>query len=70
MKVRVFSLPLLVGYALAGIAEILFPNPPTSKAMLEVLDHDDNVDPLPACSELDIRLTPLESMLESIVSFK
>ena len=70
VKVRVFSLPLLVGYALAGIAEILFPNPPTSKAMLEVLDHDDNVDPLPACSELDIRLTPLESMLESIVSFK
>jgi len=55
---------------LAGIAEILLPNPPTSKAMLEVLDHDDNVDPLPACSELDIRLTPLESMLESIVSFK
>ena len=70
VKVRVFSLPLLLGYALAGIAEILLPNPTISKAMLEVLDHDDNVDPLPACSELDIRLTPLESMLESIVFFK
>ena len=70
VKVKVFSLPLLLGYALAGIAEILLPNPPISKAMLEVLDHDDNVDPLPACSELDIRLTPLESMLESIVFFK
>ena len=70
VKVRVFSLPLFLGYALAKIAEILLTNPPTSKAMLEVLDHDDNVDPLPACSELDIQLTPLESMLESIVSFK
>ena len=70
VKVRVFSLPLFLGYALAKIAGILLTNPPTSKAMLEVLDHDDNVDPLPACSELDIQLTPLESMLESIVSFK
>ena len=70
VRVRIFSLPLFLGYSLAGIAEILFTNPPISKAMLGVLDHDDNIDPLPACNELGIELTPLDSMLESTISVK
>ena len=67
VKVKVFSLPLLLGNALATILEILFPNPPTSRAMLGVLDHDDNIDPKPACKELGIELTPLEEMLQRTI---
>ena len=69
VKVRVFSLPLALGYALSGVFKFLSANPPLSNAMLGVLDHDDDVDPLPACNELGIELKPLDSMLESIISF-
>ena len=67
VKVKVFSLPLFLGYALARIFEMLFSYPPITSAMLGVLDHDDDIDPLPSCKELDIKLTTLDAMLETTI---
>ncbi len=64
-RVIVFSLPLFLGYGLARIFEILFSNPPISRSMLGVLDHDDVIDPLHSCKELGIELTVLDTMLET-----
>jgi len=67
VKVKVISLPLFLGYTLARVFEILSSNPPISRAMLGVLDHDNDIDPLPACKELAIELTPLDLMLEKTI---
>lgn len=64
---RLISLPIGVGLALAGLFERLGPNPPVTRAMLGVLDHDDRIDPQPAADRLGIRLTPLDVMLERIL---
>ena len=68
VKVKVCSIPLFLGYAFARIFEILFSHPPITTAMLGVLDHDDDIDPLPSCNELGIKLTTLDSMLETTIS--
>ena len=67
VRVIVFSLPLFLGYGLARIFEILFSNPPISRSMLGVLDHDDAIDPLHSCKELGIELTVLDVMLETTI---
>ena len=36
--------------------------------MLGVLEHDDRVDPRPACEALGIQLTPLDDTLRRVVS--
>ena len=36
-------------------------------AMLGVLEHDDQVDPAPACARLGIELTPLDETLKRTV---
>ena len=67
LKVKVISLPLFLGYTLARIFEMLSSSPPISRAMLGVLDHDDDIDPLSACRELEIELTALDKMLERTI---
>lgn len=58
---------LPVPYALARLAarafEALAANPPLTPAMLGVLEHDDRVDPGPACRALGLELTPLAETL-------
>ena len=68
VKVKVFSLPIALGISLAWILEKLFDDPPVTRAMLGVLDHDDNVDPKQTCKQLDIRLTSLEDLLKTIMT--
>ena len=68
VKVKVFSLPIALGIALAWILEKLFDDPPVTRAMLGVLDHDDNVDLKQTCKQLDIRLTSLEDLLKTILT--
>ena len=68
VKVKVCSIPLFLGYALARIFEMLFSHPPMTTAMLGVLDHDDDIDPLPSCDDLGIKLTTLDAMLETTIS--
>jgi NADH dehydrogenase len=62
---RPVVLPLPFGPVrlLARLAERLLPNPPVTATMLEVLEHDDRVDPEPACRALGIGLTPLDETL-------
>lgn len=55
---------LMTGFA--SLAERL-PDPPLSRAMLGVLDHDDDIDPTPACRVLGIALTPLDETLARCV---
>ena len=60
---RVISLPIGLGFALAALLERLSANPPVSRAMLGVLDHDDHIDPGPALKALDLSLTSLNEAL-------
>ncbi|MGE0621754.1 MAG: SDR family oxidoreductase [Pseudomonadales bacterium] len=57
------SLPVSVGMFVAALLERLSDDPPLSRAMLGVLDHDDHIDPSPALSALSLSLTPLDQAL-------
>lgn len=60
---RVIRLPRAVAFAGAWLAERLLADPPVTRAMLDVLDHDDRIDPADACRRLGISLTPLDEAL-------
>ena len=62
-QVSVASVPLALVQAFAWLAERLLAEPPLTTAMLGVLEHDDAIDPGPACARLGIRLTALDEML-------
>ena len=47
--------------------EWLLANPPVTEAMLEVLDHDDDIDPRAACAALNLELTPLDETLRCCI---
>lgn len=66
-SVTTVSLPFEVGRGLARMMEWVLANPPVTAAMLEVLDHDDDIDPRSACEALNIELTPLDEMLERCI---
>ena len=65
--VRVLSLPLWLGHALAWTLEHVTANPPLTRAMLGVLDHDDDIDPAPVPKALGIHLTPLTETLQLVL---
>ncbi len=65
--VTTVSLPFPVGRGLARMMEWLLPNPPVTEAMLEVLDHDDDIDPSAACAALNLELTPLDETLRRCI---
>jgi NADH dehydrogenase len=60
---RVLALPRSLALAGAWLAERLLADPPVTRAMLGVLDHDDRIDPAEACRRLGITLTPLDGTL-------
>ena len=64
--VRVLSVPLWIGQTLAWTLEQATPNPPLTRAMLGVLDHDDNIDPVPAANALRLKLTSLQEALRRV----
>lgn len=59
---RIAPVPWLLASLSARLLGAL-PSPPVTLAMLEVLEHDDRVDPAPACRALGIDLTPLDETL-------
>lgn len=59
----IVPIPLAAVRAFAALAERLAANPPLTRAMLGVLEHDDRVDPGPACRALGLSLTPLDETL-------
>ncbi|MCE2461450.1 MAG: NAD(P)H-binding protein [Pseudomonadales bacterium] len=65
---RIVSLPLGLGYALAWMLERVSDNPPLTRAMLGVLDHDDDIDPQPGAEALGIRLTGLAETLARVAA--
>ncbi|MFM8355399.1 MAG: hypothetical protein ACKOBM_10910, partial [Gammaproteobacteria bacterium] len=67
-RTRVVSLPLTLAYGLAGLCERLLRAPPISRAMLGVLDHDDEIDPAPALAVLGLMLTPLSATLDRVMA--
>lgn len=62
-RTRVVPLPLGLGLAAAALFERTLANPPVTRAMLGVLDHDDRIDPTPAARALEVSLTPLDETL-------
>lgn len=66
--VEIRSVPLWLGMLFAGVLETFRPNPPVTRDMLRILDHDDAIDPLPAANALGIRLTSLDEMLARTVA--
>ncbi len=65
---RQISLPIALGRVVLGLIERLTGNPPVTVAMLDVLDHDDDVDPQPALDTLNMGgLTPLDKALQMVL---
>jgi NADH dehydrogenase len=64
---KIRSLPLGLARAGVGLLESLLPNPPVTRAMLDVLQHDDRVDPRPFCEKLGLTLRPLDTTLADFV---
>jgi uncharacterized protein YbjT (DUF2867 family) len=64
---RIVPLPLALARAFAFLAERTLTNPPITRPMLEVLEHDDEIDPTPACRALGLALTPLDETLRRCV---
>jgi len=67
-KTWVVSIPLWVGMLLAGTLEIISANPPVTRAMLGVLDHDDCVDTGENSDALGIQVTDLDEMLGKVLT--
>jgi len=62
-RVEIAGVPAALAYAAAWIAERIAADPPITRAMLGVLEHDDAIDPEPARAKLGIALTPLDAAL-------
>lgn len=63
-EVATRSLPIVLGKLLAGILEGVSSNPPVTRAMLEILDHDDEIDNAEAIAALQLgELTSVDEML-------
>jgi NADH dehydrogenase len=67
-KPTVLSLPVALGYALAWFLEKTSSNPPVTRAMLGVLDHDDAINTSVATHLLGLTLTPLDEVLRSVLT--
>jgi len=59
---RVVPVPALLAFGAAALLE-RFAEPPVTRAMLGVLEHDDDIDPRPAAQRLGLALTPLAETL-------
>lgn len=67
-QVRTAGIPLAVARGFAWLAERASADPPLTRAMLGVLEHDDAIDPEPACRRLGIALTPLDEALRDALA--
>lgn len=64
---RVLPVPAAALHLVAGLLERFLAEPPLTRAMLGVLEQDDHIDPAPACAQLGLTLTPLDSTLRRSV---
>ncbi len=61
----IIPIPAALARLFAAAMERLSGDPPVTRAMLEILQHDDQLDPGPACQALGIQLTPLLDTLRA-----
>jgi NADH dehydrogenase len=59
---RIVPVPAALAFGVAALLERLA-EPPLTRAMLGVLEHDDAIDPAPAAKRLGLTLTPLAETL-------
>jgi NADH dehydrogenase len=64
---RFVSIPFGLVRGFAALLERFTANPPVTTAMLDVLEHDDRVDPKRASDALGIALTPLDETLRRVL---
>ncbi len=64
---RIHTLPRGLARAGIGLLEAILPSPPITRAMFDILQHDDRVDTRPFCEKLGVRLTPLDTTLADFV---
>lgn len=64
---RFVSIPFGLVRGIASLLERVTANPPVTTAMLDVLEHDDRVDPKLAADALGIALTPLDDTLRRVL---
>ena len=60
---RILSIPTPLARFFAGAMERFTENPPITRPMLEILQHDDQLDETSGCEQLGITLTPLSKTL-------
>lgn len=63
----VLPIPVAVARAGVGLLERLSQDPPMTRTMFDVLQHDDRVDVASACQRLGLELTPLDETLRRCV---
>ena len=67
--VSISSLPIGLGKLLASVLNAMLSNPPITPAMLDILDHDDQIDNTQALAALGLtELTSLDQMLQLTLS--
>jgi len=66
-KPGIVPIPEALARSAAALFERISANPPLTRPMLEILEHDDDIDPEPACDALELRLTPLAETLRRCV---
>ncbi|MCP4905027.1 MAG: NAD(P)H-binding protein [bacterium] len=64
---RIASIPIGPTRFAVGILDRVLRNPPITRAMFEILQHDDRVDPDILCRSLDLELIPLDQTLSDHV---
>jgi hypothetical protein len=60
---KIRSIPLGLARFAVGWLDRLLPSPPITRAMFEILQHDDRVDTTRFCQTLGLELTPLDQTL-------
>ena len=60
---KISSLPIALARLGVGLLDKFLSNPPVSRAMFDILQHDDRVDPKVFCEALGIELTQLDQTL-------
>lgn len=63
----ILPIPISLARFFITLIENVGKNPPITRSMFEILQHDDLVDQVPCCTELNISLTPLDETLRHYV---
>lgn len=64
---RIRSIPLWAARAGVALVERVMRNPPVTRAMFDILQHDDRVETEPFRRKLDVELTPLDQTLAELI---